>query len=58
MNYAIAFLALILGFSSIYWYISGRKFYTGPLIEAQADDSQSTGSDSSPKREKDEAIGI
>jgi hypothetical protein len=39
MNYAIAFLALIFFFSAVYWYMSGRKFYTGPLIEADIADS-------------------
>lgn len=39
MNYAIAFLALIFLFSAVYWYTSGRKFYTGPLIEADIADS-------------------
>jgi len=38
MNYACAFLVLILGAAAIYWYISGRKFYTGPIIEAQVED--------------------
>ncbi|KAL9105544.1 MAG: hypothetical protein Q9227_009288 [Pyrenula ochraceoflavens] len=35
MNYAIAFLGLILIAALIYWFISGRKFYTGPLMEAE-----------------------
>ncbi|TKA69822.1 hypothetical protein B0A55_07506 [Friedmanniomyces simplex] len=34
MNYAIVYLGAILFFSSVYWVIRGRKFYTGPLIEA------------------------
>ncbi|EKD15768.1 uncharacterized protein L3040_003127 [Drepanopeziza brunnea f. sp. 'multigermtubi'] len=38
MNYAAAFLALILGVSNIYWYVSGRKFYNGPIIEAEGED--------------------
>ncbi|KAK5167607.1 polyamine transporter tpo5 [Saxophila tyrrhenica] len=37
MNYAIVYLAGILAFSTIYWYVRGRKFYTGPLIEAEVD---------------------
>lgn len=42
MNYASAFLVLILGAAAIYWYISGRKFYHGPIVEAQMEeDSQS-----------------
>jgi hypothetical protein len=35
MNYASAFLALILGAAAIFWYTNGRKYYTGPLIEAR-----------------------
>jgi hypothetical protein len=27
---------LILGASAFFWYIGGRRYYTGPLIEAQA----------------------
>ena len=34
MNYAIAFLGLIFVFAAVYWVISGRKFYHGPLVEA------------------------
>lgn len=41
MNYAIVYLAGILAFAAIYWYIAGRKFYTGPLIEAEVDESAS-----------------
>jgi len=41
MNYAIAFLAAILAFSAIYWYIAGRRFYTGPLIEADINEDSS-----------------
>lgn len=34
MNYAIVYLAGILAFALIYWFIRGRKVYTGPLVEA------------------------
>ncbi|EMC98071.1 hypothetical protein BAUCODRAFT_32069 [Baudoinia panamericana UAMH 10762] len=34
MNYAIVYLGGILFFSMLWWYISGRRYYTGPLIEA------------------------
>lgn len=37
MNYAIVYLAGILFFSMVYWFLQGRKFYTGPLIEAEVD---------------------
>lgn len=41
MNYASAFLALIFGASAFFWYIGGRRYYTGPLIEAHAEGSES-----------------
>jgi amino acid transporter len=36
MNYAIAFLGLIGIASTVYWFVRGKYFYTGPLIEAEA----------------------
>lgn len=44
MNYACAFLALIAIFSTVYWYAAGKRFYTGPLIEADIGDSASNSS--------------
>lgn len=44
MNYASAFLALILIAAAIYWYAGGKRFYTGPLIETEVADDQSTSS--------------
>jgi hypothetical protein len=41
MNYASAFLVLVLLSALLYWYISGRKFYHGPIVEAQFEDEQS-----------------
>ncbi|KAL9579287.1 MAG: hypothetical protein Q9212_005196 [Teloschistes hypoglaucus] len=41
MNYAIVFLAAILVFAAIFWYLTGKKFYTGPLIEADIDENAS-----------------
>jgi LPXTG-motif cell wall-anchored protein len=35
MNYAIAFLIAILIAAMLYWFIRGRHFYTGPIVEAQ-----------------------
>ncbi|KAI4178909.1 MAG: hypothetical protein LQ346_007320 [Caloplaca aetnensis] len=35
MNYASIVLVLDVTFSAILWWISGRKFYTGPVIEVQ-----------------------
>lgn len=39
MNYASVFLVLILGCAAIFWYISGRKYYSGPVVEAEGYDS-------------------
>jgi hypothetical protein len=36
MNYASAFIVLILGAATFFWYIGGRRYYTGPVIEARA----------------------
>ncbi|KAK1821730.1 polyamine transporter tpo5 [Friedmanniomyces endolithicus] len=41
MNYAIVYLGAILFFSMLYWVIRGRKFYTGPLIEAEIGEDMS-----------------
>lgn len=41
MNYASAFLVLVLLSALLYWYISGRKFYHGPIVEAQFEEEQS-----------------
>ena len=46
MNYAIAFLALILIFALIYWWAGGRKFYKGPLIEAEVLEGEPSAEDS------------
>jgi hypothetical protein len=35
MNYAIAFLVAILVAAMVYWFLRGRNFYTGPVVEAQ-----------------------
>ena len=51
MNYASAFLALILGAAALYWYISGRRFYHGPIVEAQMDENDSQ-SDQIPGAQK------
>jgi hypothetical protein len=52
MNYASAFLVLILGFAAIYWYISGRRFYSGPVVEAQAEEDHSDSAAELPSDEK------
>jgi hypothetical protein len=46
MNYAVAFLGLILLASTVWWYASGKRYYTGPIVEAQAEDiSESDGAE-------------
>lgn len=54
MNYAIVYLAGILAFAGIYWIVAGRKFYTGPLIEAEvmADSNSDDFPNSSKEQEK------
>jgi hypothetical protein len=43
MNYASVFLLFILGCAAVFWYISGRRYYTGPVVEAQAEEYDSNG---------------
>jgi len=45
MNYASVFLVFILGCAALFWYISGRRYYTGPIIEAQAEEYDSNRED-------------
>jgi amino acid transporter len=46
MNYAIAFLGAIFVAAAIWWYLSGRKWYVGPLVEAQVQQVEVDGGDS------------
>jgi hypothetical protein len=39
MNYAAVFLVFILLAAAVFWYVGGRRYYTGPVVEAQADDA-------------------
>jgi len=41
MNYAAVFLVFILLLAMIFWYTNGRRYYSGPLIEAQQEESDS-----------------
>ncbi|KAK1078242.1 polyamine transporter tpo5 [Friedmanniomyces endolithicus] len=41
MNYAVVYLGAILFFSMLYWVVRGRKFYSGPLIEAEIGEDMS-----------------
>lgn len=58
MNYASAFLALILGAAAIFWYIGGRRYYTGPIVEARAEDERSGNESptSEQRKEKDDVV--
>ncbi|KAF8865436.1 amino acid transporter [Acephala macrosclerotiorum] len=58
MNYASAFIALILGAAAIFWYIGGRKYYTGPIVEARAEDERSGNESpiSEQRKEKDDVV--
>ncbi|RKF58562.1 putative amino-acid permease C15C4.04c [Golovinomyces cichoracearum] len=38
MNFAIAFLALLLALAWIFWIVSGKKYYTGPVVEGIEDE--------------------
>lgn len=53
MNYASVFLVFTLLVTLVYWYISGRKFYTGPLIEAQFEGSITDRSSSENNKDKE-----
>ncbi len=41
MNYAAVFLVFILLLAMLFWYTNGRKYYSGPLIEAQHEETDS-----------------
>jgi amino acid permease (GABA permease) len=58
MNYASVFLVFILGAAALFWYIGGRRYYSGPIIEAEAEDSDSNmhNAPSPVKKEKNEAF--
>jgi amino acid transporter len=59
MNYAIAFLAGILLAAMIYWFVSGRKFYNGPIVEAMmVRDDGSSQNDFSADDKKAEATVV
>jgi uncharacterized protein (UPF0333 family) len=35
MNYAVVVLVVVLIFSVVYWYVSGKNYYTGPRTHAK-----------------------
>lgn len=56
MNYAIVYLAGILAFAGLYWFTGGRKFYTGPVVEADINEEVSQAgrsSDDEPMKNKE-----
>lgn len=46
MNYAVAFLGGIFLTAAIWWYASGRKWYVGPLVQAEVQQVDVDGGDS------------
>ena len=52
MNYAIVYLGGILFFSTLYWIVRGKKFYTGRLIEAEVHEGESLDRSSDDADEK------
>ncbi|KAJ5732361.1 hypothetical protein N7493_003842 [Penicillium malachiteum] len=43
MNYSSVYVAAVLLFSLVYWYLRGKAVYTGPVTEAVADDLSEDG---------------
>jgi len=56
MNYACAFLALILLAALIYWYAGGRKWYTGPITEAMIIEEDGVARDSSSQENGEKKV--
>jgi amino acid permease (GABA permease) len=54
MNYAIVFLSFILFCAGVFWYIRGKKYYTGPIIEAEIGDEVSSPSLSDHEKKETE----
>jgi len=53
---AVVFLSFIIGVSILWWLIAGRKYFTGPLIEAEVQ-SLSSGDTQDLKFDKTEVVG-
>jgi len=53
MNYACVFLVFILLASAVYWYAGGRTWYTGPLVETEAEIPSDSDRHSNPVDRKD-----
>ncbi|KIW25121.1 uncharacterized protein PV07_10785 [Cladophialophora immunda] len=52
MNYAIVFLAFILLCAMVYWYLRGKRFYHGPIIEAEIQDTEVDSSSSAIEQDE------
>lgn len=52
MNYVTVLMAATMLFAVIYWYASGRYYYTGPRVKAQLIIGTERGGDSSSSDEK------
>lgn len=50
MNWAVVYLAGILAASIIWWFVSGKKYYTGPIVEAEVIEDESRSSGEEPKQ--------
>lgn len=57
MNYAIAFLGGIFLFAGAYWYIGAKKWYTGPITEAEAVDGGSLRSSQEDAKKEESPAG-
>ena len=57
MNWAIVFMAAILLAALVWWYAGGRKYYTGPLIEAEVSQEELNGSNGDRSSEEDKSLG-
>ncbi len=52
MNYVTVLMAATMLFATIYWYASGKYYYTGPRVKAQLIIGTERGGDSSSNDEK------
>jgi amino acid transporter len=48
MNYACVFLAAIIVAALVYWFAGGRRWYTGPLVEAEVIEDAGSGNGEPP----------
>ncbi|KAK4940994.1 polyamine transporter tpo5 [Elasticomyces elasticus] len=53
MNYAIVFLAFILLCAAVFWYLGGKRYYTGPIIEAEVGEDEVSSPSLSDQEKRD-----